>query len=274
MKAEHHRSSAERRGPVRSRLTGLVTVLVILLTALVAAPAYAADGDIDTTFVPPVLNGEVRAMAELKVAPNAGKYLVGGSFTNVSGIGSLDRLVRLNTDGSRDSSFTPPANLSDTVYAVTELASGKYLVGGNFTDVGGASARDFVIRLNADGSLDTGFTMAPTLSNAVYSVTELASGNYLIGGAFVNVGITARDKLIRTNTAGTLDTGFNPPSNLSSTVYTVKELSSTQLLVGGAFNNVGCGNCRQACATQTAHAMGRSAHPRTCQAPSQRRRSC
>ena len=66
---------------------------------------------------------------------------------------------RLNPDGSVDSSFDPGAN--DVVREIALQADGKIVVGGFFTMLGGGgtgtTARQRIGRLNANGSLDTGF---------------------------------------------------------------------------------------------------------------------
>ena len=70
----------------------------------------------------------------------------------------LVRGRRLNVDGSLDTSFNP-AREGERRLAVQ--ADGKILVGGSFTTLGGGgtgtTTRNYIGRLNADGSLDTSF---------------------------------------------------------------------------------------------------------------------
>ena len=58
-------------------------------------------------------------------------------------------------------------------------ADGKILIGGGFTTIGGV-ARNYIARLNPDGSLDTGFN--PNANDYVYSIAVQADGKILIGG--------------------------------------------------------------------------------------------
>ena len=84
-----------------------------------------------------------------------GKVVIGGEFTLVNSVQRL-RLARLNTDGSLDTSFNPTLLFNGAVYALAQAPDGKIYFGGSFEDAGG-SGRDHFARLNADGSLDTGF---------------------------------------------------------------------------------------------------------------------
>ena len=73
---------------------------------------------------------------------------------------------RLNADGSLDTSFDPGAN--GNVVALAVQADGKILVGGALTTLGGGgtgtTTRNYIGRLNADGSLDTSFDPGASMS--------------------------------------------------------------------------------------------------------------
>ena len=60
-----------------------------------------------------------------------GKILVGGSFVNFNGI-NLNRLTRLNADGTIDGSFNAGTGAASNVNAIEIQPDGKILVGGNF----------------------------------------------------------------------------------------------------------------------------------------------
>jgi hypothetical protein len=86
-------------------------------------------------------------------------------------------IARLNADGSLDNSFQQ--GLSGTygglgygpVYSVAVQADGRVIIGGLFITVNG-EAHNCVARLNADGTLDTGFTASPFAADS--SVFSLA----------------------------------------------------------------------------------------------------
>jgi hypothetical protein len=68
---------------------------------------------------------------------------------------------------------------SSTVYATAVQPDGKVIIAGDFTQVLGV-ARKNIARLNADGTLDTGFN--PNASGGVFSVAVQADGKVLLGG--------------------------------------------------------------------------------------------
>lgn len=110
----------------------------------------------DTTFTAGDAYGAVYALA---VQDN--KIFVAGDFTKYNTV-AVPGLVRLDSNGNIDSSFNPPAFLTDvsapgTLYGVTPLLNGSVLVGGYFLTVGGAE-HPALVRLTGTGTLDPGFT--------------------------------------------------------------------------------------------------------------------
>src|SRR6185437_12697169 len=72
-----------------------------------------------------------------------------------------ENVARLNRDGTLDMGFQTGLALTNSTFApdVSSLAvqgDDKVLIGGNFTGVNGVS-RTNIARLNADGTLDSGF---------------------------------------------------------------------------------------------------------------------
>ncbi len=63
-----------------------------------------------------------------------GKLLVGGAFSMIGGQ-TKNNLVRLNTDGTVDTTFA--ADTNGDVYSIIIQSDGQILVGGAFTTVGG-----------------------------------------------------------------------------------------------------------------------------------------
>lgn len=120
-----------------------------------------------------------------------GKILRGGDFATVGGT-TLTRLMRLNSDGSLETSFNP--NFKGIAYSVAVQADEKILVGGAFTTAG-VSNRNRIARLNGDGSLDTNFN--PNVSSTVQGAAVQADGLILLGGNFTSVGGLNRTNVAR-----------------------------------------------------------------------------
>ena len=125
-------------------------------------------------------------------------------------------------------------------------ADGKILVGGGFTTLGGGgtgtTTRNYIGRLNADGSLDTSFN--PGANSDVYALAVQADGKILVGGDFTTLGgggtgTTPRNCIGRLNADGSLDTSFNPGAN--GAVYALAVQADGKILVGGAFTTLGGG---------------------------------
>src|SRR5438132_64534 len=124
-------------------------VVCAVLGLSVPAGAQSVDG------FNPGANSGVYAIA---VQPD-GKVLVVGNFTTLGGGGSGSTarhcIGRLNADGSLDMTFDPGA--TSAVWALAVQPDGKILVGGDFTTLGGGGTgvtpRNYIGRLNADGSL-------------------------------------------------------------------------------------------------------------------------
>jgi uncharacterized delta-60 repeat protein len=201
------------------------------------------DGSIDLSFDPGA-NGQVFALA---IQPD-GKILVGGDFTTMGGGGAggttRQHIARLNADGSLDAAFNPGANAFVRTLAVQP--NGKILVGGDFATLGGGgtgtTARNFIGRLNPDGTIDATFN--PGADGIVSAITLQSDGSMLAGGAFSSIGgggtgSTMRHRLARLNAAGTVDMSFNPGANAGVRAMSLQP--DGRILVGGEFTMLGGG---------------------------------
>jgi uncharacterized delta-60 repeat protein len=105
-----------------------------------------------------------------------------------------------------DLSFDPGTGAGGgLVESVVPLSNGKVLACGNFTSFNGTD-RQYVVQLNADGSVDQSFRAAPG-----YWVRDLAvqaDGKIVIAGFFNNVEGQDRHRIARLNPDGSLDTQF------------------------------------------------------------------
>jgi uncharacterized delta-60 repeat protein len=141
---------------------------------------------------------------------------------------------RLNADGTQD--FTFSSSVNNYVRALCILPTGKIMIGGDFTQVGGGG-RNYLARLNADGSLDTSFNA--NVNGVIYQMVTQADGKLIFTGAFTQVGGVARYCIARLNADGTLDAAFDPNATNTAPVYVVRPLLDGRIMVGGLFNSIG-----------------------------------
>ncbi|WP_144035926.1 delta-60 repeat domain-containing protein [Spirosoma fluviale] len=198
----------------------------------------AQDGSIDPTFNPTDVgfgNGDgTTSTVQSMVVQGNGKILIGGTFTTYNGTGR-NYIARLNADGTLDTGFDPGTGPSSTVTSVAVQGDGKILIGGTFTTYNG-TGRNYIARLNADGSLDTGFNPGTGANSNVYSMAVQGDGKILIGGTFTTYNGTGRNYIARLNADGSLDTGFNPGTGPSSNVASVAVQGDGKILIGGEFS--------------------------------------
>ena len=166
------------------------------------------NGVLDLTYASPVFDEPPRFMA----LQTDGKLVVGAVRANPAGNGGITQTVRLNTDGSLDSTFHPP-NLAGGQWGVFvppvfDTNGAIYLAGG-FTSVNGA-ARQGVARLLPNGDLDPGFQpTGHTFSLFVRGLLLQDDGKVVIGGRLLRNGDSTYYTLLRLNQDGSVDPSFN-----------------------------------------------------------------
>jgi uncharacterized delta-60 repeat protein len=186
-------------------------------------------------------SGVDNSVNKVLVQPD-GKIIVGGYFTSYNGNAAApDNLLRLNADGSLDTSFNNGgAGIGGIVSTMALQPDGKIVVGGFLrTYNGNAAAPDMVLRVNADGSLDTSFNLGGTgFDNGVRALALQADGRILVGGGFTsyNGSAAAPDYLVRLTASGSLDTSFNNGgASTNSNVYDLAVQPDGKALVAGNF---------------------------------------
>ncbi|SDY40396.1 T9SS type A sorting domain-containing protein [Hymenobacter psychrophilus] len=211
-----------------------------------------ADGSVDQNFVVNLgsgftggnyglgLNGVVSAI----VVQADGKIVVGGRFDKVSGY-AIHSLVRLNADGTVDTSFIPfPGPRPTTTAQVLALAADPrtgQLVART------ASLGTEVVRLTLAGQIDPTFTASVRTNGVTVGFLESdglvavdAAGGVLLGGLFTSLNSTQPDRayLLRLLPTGQVDPAF-VPQRLNDQLRTVQVLANGEVLVGGSFTSYG-----------------------------------
>jgi uncharacterized delta-60 repeat protein len=157
------------------------------------------------------------------------KIVLGGQATDSHGQ-SQAMVIRLNTDGSFDSSFGAGGVVLDQlgvgtsprsrVTSLTLQSDGKILAGGDGEPGAGSGARDFfVMRLNGgDGSFDPSFGAGGVVESelgsgsppfsGVFALRALADGKVIIGGDISDSNDKELVMLARLNSDGSIDSTF------------------------------------------------------------------
>ncbi len=205
------------------------------------------DGSLDTTFDPG--SGSASTVRALVVQPD-GKILVGGDFITFGGVAS-EYLVRLNPDGTVDTSFVGP-NFAETnnwhVYSLALQPDGKILAGGVFYFSGGpfsgSKFRAGIVRTTSSGTVDTTFDVGDGAHVAgstgtlvrVKTISVQRDGNVVLGGDFTGFNGVTHNHLVRVTTTGAVDGTFTPSAD--GNVSTTLVQADGKILVGGSFANL------------------------------------
>jgi uncharacterized delta-60 repeat protein len=164
-----------------------------------------ADGTLDSSFNPTISVAEGRALG---LQPDLKIVLIG--HVQLTASDPVLGIVRLNSDGSVDSSFSVGSGFGDfSSNALAIQPDGKMIVGGNFPSYNGV-ARPNIVRINSNGTIDSGFATGAGPNSRVEKVVLQPDGKIIIGGGFTTYDGVARKNLARLNADGSLDSTFVP----------------------------------------------------------------
>lgn len=187
------------------------------------------DGSLDTSFkVGAGLNSWGRFLLLL---PND-QILATGWFTSYDNH-PYNRMVRLNSDGSADTTFNPNFGDKTAIYGAVLLPDGKLIAGGHSVNEQGLFHQEFA-RLNPDGTFDTSYLGRSNEKTETYYLQP--DGKLIIGGYFSMVNGVARNGLARLNADGTLDESFKAEAD--NFVWTIHGQNDGKLLVCGGFYHI------------------------------------
>jgi uncharacterized delta-60 repeat protein len=141
--------------------------------------------------------------------------------------GKLDTTFNTFDDGTVGEGF------DGNVRVVLENADETSYIAGDFLNYNGTSAIR-ILKLDADGNSDTGFTSGVGFDNSVTSGFKTIGGKLLYGGSFTDYDGTSVKRLARLNLDGTLDTTFNTGNiGPNTAVQALAQLSDGSILVAG-----------------------------------------
>jgi uncharacterized delta-60 repeat protein len=192
-----------------------------------------ADGSLDesfnansaisvTEFFSPVINS-------VQILPD-GKILLSGFLAQLSGLYNTT-VLRLNADGTRDTTQTSFPYRSDSTFApvnkAAQLASGKILMCGEFQKPND-NLKPWLARYNNNGTYDSTFTTA--INSRCYDVEVLPDGKYLVAGYYTTIDGNSAVGLTRFNADDTIDTTFNGATYPGSAYRQIEVLSDGKII--------------------------------------------
>lgn len=187
------------------------------------------SGNIDSTFKTNIGDAVVTVGAlvnDILVYQNK-IYLV-GNFTNFNGVAGTRSIVRLNLNGTIDTSFVSPFSTATVINKVYGYDNKIFITPAGYD----------IMKLNLNGSIDTSFlntqsasiqagTAASFYNDIVYYVVKFSNSNAFITAKNVNTGSFKPDWNIPT---------FVDPNNNSKIAALIA--NSTGIYVGGTFNTI------------------------------------
>ena len=172
------------------------------------------NGTIDTSFHSPICSGTVNTLA----LQADGKIIVANGFNSIGLDGFCDKsevVIRLNPDGTRDTTFVDSFSSAGGICHVAIQADGKII----FTSQNGflttTGATGQVARLNSDGSLDSSFNHTgierADQPSSIFGLTLTPGGKVIAaGGIFTSFNGVAAESIVQLNSDGTPDAAFAP----------------------------------------------------------------
>ena len=165
------------------------------------------------------------------------KILVGGSFTLFDGT-NINRIARLNFDGTLDNTFTVGSGFNASVRTIVIQSDGKILVGGDFTTYNETNINR-IARLNSDGTLDDTFTVGSGFDFSVKTIAIQSDGKILVGGDFTKYNDISAQKIVVLSSDGlfNITTGLLALSG-SSSVNSIVNMTLNDrpsICIGGSF---------------------------------------
>ncbi len=206
-----------------------------------------SDGSLDEGF--DVGDGFNDQALDISLAADGGLF-VSGYFSEFDGQ-QVGPIVLLDADGSLDTSFQTGLGFDGDVSHIQVQPNGKILVAGDFESYDEVSVPRGLVRLNADGSLDTAFStnLGDGFNSSTRFVAVQPDGKIIVSGNFTEFDGELAYTSVRLNSDGTKDTSFLIPTysydeqtetesrfGLNGPIDSIVFLVGGKMLVGGDFS--------------------------------------
>ncbi len=205
-----------------------------------------SDGSTDYSFdAMEKFVGTVR-VKDIDLQPD-GKIVLIGGFTQYDSV-SRKGIVRINSDGSLDTSFNPGTGFDYYLESLVIQPDGKMLIVGAFTGYNGYT-RNRIIRLNPDASVDLSFNVGTGFNGTTKAILLQPDGKIVVAGNFATYKNVTQKNLIRLLTNGDKDTTLDSGTGFytyGSGINDLKIDAFGNFIVGGQFtqyDNIDKKNC-------------------------------
>jgi uncharacterized delta-60 repeat protein len=171
-----------------------------------------------------------------------GKIVAGGNFTIFDGQ-SNNYLVRINSDGTLDTSFNLNIGFNNAVYTLLLQPDGKIIAGGVYTNFNGIG-RNRLVRLQSNGTLDALFDPGNGANSWIICSALQTDGKIIIGGNFnaydgiSQIGVARINGSCTTLAATDSINACGPYTWMDGITYPSSNNTATHLLNGAGIN--GC----------------------------------
>jgi uncharacterized delta-60 repeat protein len=222
---------------------------------------FNSDGTIDTSFNSGgtgTNGGPGQGDVQSIYLYPSGKILIGGSFSSYNGT-SCDGIIRLNSNGTVDGTFTPSVRATNYFYYSYDVevqSDDKILVGGEGFQTGVISPNLGVysgvtvgglFRLNSNGTIDNTFPLnvIPNLEGGqgvVYDILTRPNDSFYVTGQFSTYSGVSVGDIIQLSSNGVLNTSFDGQTisgGLLNTFLDMEYLNNDYLIACGSFDIYG-----------------------------------
>ena len=195
------------------------------------------DGTIDNSFI---IGTGFNSFTEGTAVDSLGRIVVVGFFDSYSGA-SAPRIVRLNSNGSRDTTFTIGAGLNNTGVEVLMNSDDSMYVTGYFSSYNGTSTPQGITKLLSTGAIDTTFSGGSGFNTGINQPNGLMriSGetSFYSFGYFTTYSGISTNRIIKLNSNGTIDGSFNSGTGFNNVVSSGYIIWGNKLLMSGGFTS-------------------------------------
>ena len=141
-------------------------------------------------------------------------------------------IVRLNPNGSFDSTFSSIIGIQGHIYCIRKQSDEKIIIAGDFTSINGKTLIR-IARLNSNGNLDSTFHPINNINRQVSSILPQSDGKIIITGDFSPLVSQHLYGIARLNNNGSLDSTFMPIGR--PVISSIAFQSVDKIIIAGTF---------------------------------------